>query len=167
MFTKSIASAMCLTCMTAFATTATAAETTSNLGVIAVVADTCILAAGTALSFATINTGQASNQATPGVVTVTCTSTKDAISVTVGGGAGASGGSRHMKTSEGDVMKYSIHSDSGHASEVGIDGTLYSQGVTAAVPKLIPVYGQIPAGNYKVGAYTDTLLVTLNYTVAP
>ncbi|MDQ2092704.1 Csu type fimbrial protein [Rhodalgimonas zhirmunskyi] len=142
---------------------AQAAEETGNLGVLAVVADTCILATGTALSFATINTTTTSNQVTPGLVTVTCTASRASVDVKIGAGDNASGGTRQMKSTAGDFLPYSIYSDSGHASEIAIDGTLYDEGITAAVPTVLPVYGQIPAGSYNAGAYSDTLLVTLSY----
>ena len=74
-------------CAAAFTTPALAAdEATANLGVAAVVADTCILAAATPLGFATINTQEASSQVTPGLVTVTCTASRGAITVTLDGG---------------------------------------------------------------------------------
>lgn len=151
-------------CAAAGTTPATAAEqATANLGVSAIVADTCIMAATTPLAFATINTTQASNQATPGVVTVTCTASRGAITVTLGGGENASSGARRMATSGDDYLPYSVFKDSGHSESVAVDGAVYSGPVTAAVPKTIAVYGQIPAGNYNAGSYSDTLLVTLSY----
>lgn len=164
MNTKHLKSALCLTAMTALASPALAASSaTGNLGVAAVVADTCIIAAGTAMSFATINTGAVSNQVTPGVVTVTCTATRPSVTVTLGGGENESSGARRMISSTGDFLPYNVFSDSGHASQIGVDGTLYDQGITAAVPQAIPVYGQIPVGSYNAGVYSDTLLVTLTY----
>lgn len=147
----------------AVAAPAMAAEETGNLGVTAIVADTCILATGTALSFATIDQTQASNQTVPGLVTVTCTASRANVDVSIGGGNNASGGVRQMESTTGDMLPYTIHSDSGHLSEIAIDGTLYDQGITAAVPQVLSVYGQIPAGSYNAGAYSDTLLVTLSY----
>ncbi|SLN43253.1 Spore Coat Protein U domain protein [Aquimixticola soesokkakensis] len=142
-----------------------AAETaTSNLAVSAIVADTCTIATGTALSFATLDTSSISSEITPGLVTVICTASRSGILVTVDGGDNAASGVRRMATSDGETfLPYSIMSDSGHASEISVGGELYNDGVTAAVPQIIPVYGQIPAGNYAAGNYSDTLEVTLSY----
>lgn len=140
-----------------------AATETGNLTVTALVADTCILATGTALSFATIDTANASSQAVPGVVTVTCTATRPSVTVTIGGGDNVSGSQRRMISTGGDFLPYDIFTDSGHSAGIAVDGELYDGGITAAIPQVLTVYGQIPAGNYNAGAYTDTLLVTLEY----
>ncbi|MEQ8898661.1 MAG: spore coat U domain-containing protein [Roseovarius sp.] len=151
-------------CAAALTTPALAAdEATANLGVAAVVADTCILAAGTPLGFATINTQEASSQVTPGLVTVTCTASRGAITVTLDGGNNVSSGVRRMTSSGGDFLPYSVYKDSGHSESVAVNGAVYTGPVTAAVPRPILVYGQIPSGSYNAGAYSDTLLVTLSY----
>ncbi|WP_417722386.1 spore coat U domain-containing protein [Salipiger sp.] len=161
---KPVAGAVALALTFVTAMPAAAAEsTTANLGVTAVVADTCILTAGTALAFATINTTQASNETVPGLVTVVCTATRPGITVTLGSGENASGGKRQMESTGGDMLPYDIFTDSGHSSAVAVDGKLYDGAVNAAIPVALPVYGQIPAGNYNAGAYTDTILVTLSY----
>lgn len=164
MTTKSIKTALALSFMAAMTTPTMAANTaTGNLSVAAVVADTCIIAAGTPLSFATINTGEVSNQVTPGIVTVTCTATRSSVTVSLGGGENENSGVRRMSSTGGDFLPYNVFTDSGHSSQVAVDGTLYEEGITAAVPQLIPVYGQIPVGAYNAGVYSDTLLVTLTY----
>lgn len=127
-------------CAAASTTPVQAAEqATANLGVSAIVADTCIMAATTPLAFATINTAQASNQVTPGVVTVTCTASRGAITVTLDGGENASSGARRMASTGGDFLPYSVFKDSGHAESVAVDGAVYSGPVTAAIPKPIVV----------------------------
>ncbi len=162
-FSKHAGTAALALALGGMAQAALAAEETGNLGVSAIVADSCIIATGTALSFATINTTAPSNEVTPGLVTVTCTATRAAVDVKIGAGDNASGGARRMKSTAGDLLPYAVYSDAGHLNAIGVDGTLYDQGITAAVPKILPVYGQIPAGNYNAGAYSDTLLVTLSY----
>lgn len=151
-------------CAAAFATPALAAEeATANLGVSATVADTCILAATTPLGFATINTQEASGQVTPGLVTVTCTASRGAITVTLDGGGSVDSGVRRMTSSAGDFLPYSVFKDSGHSESVAVNGAVYTGPVSAAVPQPIYVYGQIPSGSYNAGTYSDTLLVTLSY----
>jgi spore coat protein U-like protein len=163
MLNKLTLGALGLACGAALAQPAVAATTTGDLGVSAVVADTCILATGTALSFATVDTTTTSNQVTPGAVTVTCTATRGAITVTLDGGDNVNGSTRYMKSTNNDLLPYAVFSDSGHSEAVAPGGTIYDQGVTAAIPKVIPVYGQVPAGDYSAGTYSDTITVTLSY----
>lgn len=148
--------------LTVLSTPLHAAEETANLGVVAVVADTCLLAAGTALSFATINTEAASNEVTPGLVTVTCTSSKS-VNVSIGAGENENASTRRMAAAGGAHLPYTIYKDSGRSQSIAIDGELFNGSVTAATPTVLSVYGQIPAGSYSAGAYSDTLLVTLTY----
>ncbi|WP_322866322.1 spore coat U domain-containing protein [Aquicoccus sp. G2-2] len=164
MLNKRTLGAFGFACCAALAQPASAAtSTTGDLSVIAVVADTCILATGTALSFATVNTATTSNEVTPGLVTVTCTATRSAITVTLDGGDNLDGSDRQMKSTNNDLLPYEVFSDSGHTEAVAVNGTIYDKGVTAAIPQVIPVYGQVPAGSYNAGAYSDTITVTLNY----
>lgn len=150
--------------MLAVAAPAHAADTvTSNLGVSAVVLDTCTLNAVTALSFASIDNSAATSQAVPGSLAVICTSTRSDISVSLSAGENASGGTRRMISTDGNFLPYSVYSDAGHASAIAASENVYSGDVTAAIPLVIPVYGQIPAGSYNAGLYSDTILVTLTY----
>lgn len=152
-----------VTALLAFMQPATAAETTADLGVSASVLESCNLSAVTALAFGPVATTQATSQVTPGVVSIICTNTKAAVTVSLGGGEQSDGTTRRMTTSGGAYLPYKVHSDAGHANEVGIGGTLYSGGVTAAVPTLLSVFGEIPQGNYAAGEYSDTIVVTLTY----
>tara|TARA_R110002049_G_scaffold142277_2_gene304141 strand:- start:19913 stop:20413 length:501 start_codon:yes stop_codon:yes gene_type:complete len=148
----------------ASATSAHAAEVaTTNLNVSALVLDTCVLSAATGVSFASINTAEASNEVTPGSVAVVCTSPRSGLTVSLGAGENASSGTRYMADATNNKLPYSLYSDSGRQSAVGVDGLIYSGAVSAAVPLVLPVYGQIPQGNYNAGLYSDTILVTLNY----
>lgn len=150
--------------MLAVAAPAFAADTvTSNLGVSAVVLDTCTLNAATALSFASIDNSAPTSQAIPGSLAVICTSTRSDISVSLGSGENASGGTRRMISTDGNYLPYSVYADAGHSSAVAAAENIYSGDVTAAIPLVIPVYGQIPAGSYNAGLYSDTILVTLTY----
>lgn len=164
---KYFATAVCLACLPAAAIPAFAAQSTANLGVQAVVADTCLLAAGTGMSFASISTSQDTNETTQGLITVTCTGSHDSVSVTLGGGNNVTNSTRHMKSVSGALMPYQVYDSSGRTNQVGINDAVYSGPVTALSPKTIQVYGKIPAGSYTAGTYDDTLLVTLNYGTPP
>jgi spore coat protein U-like protein len=142
---------------------AAAAETTADLGVSASVLESCNLSAVTALAFGPVATNAATPQITPGVVSIVCTNTKPSVTVSLDGGAQPDGTTRRMATSGGAFLPYKVHSDAGHANEISIGGTLYSGGVTAAVPTLLNVFGEIPQGNYSAGEYSDTIVVTLTY----
>lgn len=142
---------------------AQAAEETANLSVTALVADSCTLTAATALSFATINTGADTNQATPGSLVVLCTGNRTGVSVALGEGENASGGTRYMASTGGTTLPYAVYSDAGHAASVDPGEVVYSGDINAAIPQVIPVYGKIPAGNYSAGLYSDTILVTLTH----
>ncbi|GLS86147.1 spore coat protein U [Cypionkella aquatica] len=135
----------------------------TNLSVTATVLDSCIVAAPTGLVFATVNTGAATNQTVQGLISVICTSAKSAVTVNLEGGDNSAAGKRYMKNTANDLLPYVITSDAGHTTPVAIDGALYSGALNAVAPNLFPVYGQVPAGSYAAGVYTDTVRVTLNY----
>ena len=147
----------------AMATVATAAEETANLNVSAIVADSCTLTAATALSFATINSSAASNEATPGSVVVLCTGQRTGATVTLGAGDNFGGGTRKMASTSGALLPYSVYSDAGHSSVIANGGSIYTGNFAPAVPQAIAVYGQIPPGSYAAGLYSDTILVTLTH----
>ncbi len=153
-----IAAAFC-----AVSTMAHAAEETANLSVTALVADSCVLTTATALTFATINAGADTNQVTPGSIAVLCTGSRTGVTVTLGDGENKTGSTRRMASTGGDYLPYSVYSDAGHASAVAPGEAIFSGDITAIVPQVIPVYGQIPSGSYTAGLYSDTILVTLTH----
>ncbi|OYU41369.1 MAG: hypothetical protein CFE33_04795 [Pseudorhodobacter sp. PARRP1] len=141
-----------------------AAEVAStNLSVTATVLDSCVVTAPTGLVFASVNAGAATNQSVQGSVAVVCTAAKSSVSVKMEGGDNAAMGKRYMKNTSNDLLPYVITSDAAHTSAVAIDGALYTGPLNAVSPNVFPVYGQVPAGSYAAGVYTDTVRVTLNY----
>ncbi|UYV37051.1 spore coat U domain-containing protein [Rhodobacteraceae bacterium D3-12] len=144
-------------------TSVMAAEEVTNLNVNAFVADSCTVIAGTALSFATVDTSSDASQVTPGVITVVCTSSRTGMTVSLGSGGQASSGVRYMSDGGSNTIPYKLHSDIAHANEVAIDGNVFSGNAAPAIPVIIPVYGQIPAGNYATGSYSDSIVVTLTH----
>lgn len=141
---------------------AMAATATGTLNVSATVADTCTVS-GTDLAFGTLSTTAASVEVTPGVVTVTCTSAKASITVTLDGGLNASGGTRRMSNGAGSTVPYSVYASAGRSSAIAVGGQLYQGAIAAATPTGLNVYGSVVAGNYNAGSYTDTLTVTAVY----
>lgn len=135
----------------------------TNLSVTATVLDSCLVTAPTGLVFASVNTATATNQTVQGSVSVICTAAKTSVSVKMEGGDNAAAGKRYMKNTANDLLPYVITSDAAHATAVAIDGALYTGPLNAVAPNVFPVYGQVPAGNYAAGVYTDTVRVTLNY----
>ena len=141
---------------------ASAQTATGNLIVTAGVLDTCSVVVSP-LTFATLSAVVVTNELTAGTITITCTSTHASTTVTLGGGENENAGQRRMTDGLGNFVNYNLFSDAGHSSSVAVDGNVYSGSVTAAVPQIIPVYGQVPAGSFAIGAYADSVLVTFNY----
>lgn len=158
---KLSAAAIVLLCASSLA--ALSATTTTNLAVTATVLDACIVTAPNALVFGDLSAAAASNETIPGSIVITCTAAKTGLSVVLGGGANAASGQRQMADGGANRVPYNIFSDAGRTSSVAVDGTFYTGNVAAATPVTRTVYGQVPAGSYNVGLYTDTVLVTLNY----
>lgn len=143
---------------------AQAAEVAStDLYVTATVLDSCIVTAPTGLVFAAVNTAAATSQTVQGTIAVVCTAAKANVSINMEGGDNEDGGQRHMKDTSNNLLPYVITSDAAHTTAVGVNDALFTGPLAAVAPNLIPVYGQIPAGSYAAGVYTDTVRVTLNY----
>lgn len=141
---------------------AQAAVTTGTLNVSALVVDTCLVAA-TPLAFGAVSSAATTVELAPAVVAVTCTAAKPTVTVTVDGGASPDAGLRQMSNGGDGRVPYRLYADSGRASAVAVDGTLYAGPVAAVVPTLINVYGAVPAGTYAAGAYVDAATITVSY----
>lgn len=139
-----------------------AATSTGTLLVTAAVLDTCLVVA-TPLAFGDLDGSAATAELAPAVVTVTCTSNKTGLTVDLGEGGNASAGQRYMVSVGGQTLPYDIYTDSGHSAEVAVDGEIFNGDVTAVIPTAISVYGMIPEGDYNLGAYTDTVTITVTY----
>lgn len=146
-----------------FSATVTAAATaTGTMAVTALVADTCTISA-TPLAFATLSASTVTNEVAPAVISVICTSAKTGATITLGGGLNENSGQRRMIDATTNYVPYNVFSDAAHGSGVAVDGAIYSGNLTAIVPTLVNVYGQVPQGSYAFGAYADAVTVTLNY----
>ncbi len=150
--------------LTIGATASLAATSTGTLGVTAVVLDTCIVAA-TPMAFVDVDGSAATNQTTPGVITVTCTSAKTGVDITLDGGANLDGSQRNMTSINTTTdLPYNIYTDASHTAEVAVGGSIFSGNIPAVIPEIITVYGQIPAGAYGADLlYGDTVTITVTY----
>ncbi|MBH1971772.1 spore coat protein U domain-containing protein [Moraxellaceae bacterium AER2_44_116] len=138
-----------------------AATVTDNLAVSATVIANCSIdAATTPLAFGNYDAVVA-NASTPkdAAASVDVTCTDGAVGVTLSAGNGtAFSGTRRM-SSGANRLPYELFSDAGRtaafaAEPVTADGSLQT----------IDVYGRIPAANTApVGAYTDTLVMTVTF----
>ncbi|GGA16736.1 Csu type fimbrial protein [Neptunicoccus cionae] len=134
------------------------------LAVSATVDDTCIIAAAPGLGFGTVDGATVTNETVAGEITVSCTTAKTGLTLTMGGSVNKDGTQRRMYNGVSGYLPYNIHTDSGHTTEVGIDeqfGDAFN--VLAGAPQSFSVYGQVPAGSYVQGVYADTITVTLTY----
>lgn len=144
------------------ATSAQAEFRTSNLGVSATVEDNCTVSASS-VAFGQLSASGSGDETTAGNIEVVCTAEKPNVTVTLDGGQNADGAMRQMASSGGDFVPYMLHSDAAHNETVSVDGAVYTGPIRTAQPQNIPVYGQVPEGNYSAGSYADTVLVTLTY----
>ncbi|MCG6903218.1 MAG: spore coat U domain-containing protein [Rhodobacter sp.] len=157
---RKINGAMLVLAMSAQASVA--ATAVGNLTVTATVIDTCVVVA-TPVAFASLDASAATTEVTPGEIVVTCTSSKTGVTVALNGGENLSGAQRRMDDGNGNFVPYDLHSDSGHSSEVAVNGNIFNGDITAAVPTAIDVYGEVPSGAYNAGVYADTVLITVTY----
>jgi spore coat protein U-like protein len=145
-----------------------AASTTSTLGVSATAAAACTLTAAP-VAFGTLSTSAATSAT--GSVTVNCTN-GDALTIALDAGTSASGSQRRL-VNAGNYLNYSLYqptaagtAESSPAVAWG-DGTALGStfGTTSTgAAQVFNVYGSVPSGQtLYVGAYTDTVTVTLSY----
>ncbi|MDB6163598.1 MAG: spore coat protein [Xanthomonadaceae bacterium] len=157
-------------CAVAFASTgAVAATSTSTFAVQTNVTAACDVSASP-MTFTDVNPLTNAGAATDGstTVAVTCSNTTPYnIGLNAGAYAGATVTSRKMNIGTStDTLNYELSSDSGFATNwgetVGTD-TVADTGTGASQDHT--VYGRIPSGQQtaKVGAYADTITVTVTY----
>lgn len=141
-----------------------AATVTADLLVSATVLNSCTVET-TPMAFGSLDTSQTTNETVAGTITVLCTADHASATVTLGGGNNESTGQRRMLgvVLTTTFVPYNVFSDAGHTSAVAVDGTIFSGSLTALLPAIVSVYGQVPAGSFGADTYADTILVTLTY----
>jgi spore coat protein U-like protein len=135
---------------------------TGNFSVTATVSAYCSISA-TSMAFGTY-TGAVLNATSS--VNATCTNTTAYnLSLSVGTATGATVSNRSMTGPSSNLLGYALYSNSGMTSIWGNTiGTNTVVGKGIGSQQTVTVYGQIPAGQYKVpGSYSDTITATVTY----
>ena len=130
-----------------------------------------IILSATPTAFGVYSPGSASPTTANGTVTVACTTfvtdTLPSFTVALSTGAGASFSPRQMNFI-GSHLNYNLYTAAAFTAVWG-DGTggtstqSYNASASLGVTSFT-VYGRVPTGQYvSTGAYTDTIIVTVNY----
>jgi spore coat protein U-like protein len=144
---------------------ARAATSTGNFAVTGTITATCQVNAST-LAFGAYNPVLNANLDVTGSVSVSCTNaTPYNIGLGVGAGTGATITNRKM-TSGANTLTYQVFRDAARTLNWGQTvGTDTVAGTGNGVAQAITAYGRIPLGQTTaaVGAYTDTVVITITY----
>jgi len=135
---------------------------TTTLTVEAMVVASCTISA-TPLAFGTYS-GAVNNSTS--TISVTCTnSTAFNVGLNAGTASGATVTNRSMTGPGSALLGYSLYSNSGRSANWGNTvGTNTVAGTGSGTLQSLPVYGQIPAGQYPTpGNYSDTITATITY----
>jgi spore coat protein U-like protein len=164
MNTLAIAAALAMT-----ATGVQAADTTGTFTVSTNVTASCAVSA-TDLVFTDVDPLANATDATDGITTisVTCSNTTPYdVGLSAGVAAGATTATRRMTHTDGtNTLGYALFSDAIRSSNWGDTvSTDTVAGIGSGVAEDLTVYGQIASGQQTatVGAYTDTITVTVTY----
>jgi spore coat protein U-like protein len=147
-------------------TPAWAQTATANLSISATVAGNCTIATSTVAfgSYDPVGTHAVTPLDSTGSVTVTCTK-GSGTRIDLGLGANSSGSTRRMQGPT-DLLTYELYQDSGRTTiwSSGAGSGLAISTAPSITPRSFTVYGRVPAAqNVGAGAYTDTVLATVNF----
>ncbi|WP_379921904.1 spore coat U domain-containing protein [Erythrobacter sp. R86502] len=135
------------------------------MDVSATVVEACIVAANN-LAFGTYDPTAPSPTDAATSITVTCTpGTVFTVGLNAGIASGATVNSRQM-ASGSERLGYGLYQDAGRSVNWGnTPGTDTPVAATAGlIPSILTVYGRVPAQQaVAVGAYTDTVTITVSY----
>ncbi len=132
-----------------------------NMLVSATVLDTCILVVPPTMAFGNYSGSVIDAQSD---ISVTCTGTT-AYDIAINAGGSADISARTMSEIGGDTLSYQLYTDAPRSTVFG-DGTTGTKatGTGDGTLQTISIYGRVPASQYSdIGAYTDTVTVTLSY----
>jgi spore coat protein U-like protein len=140
---------------------AMASTQTTTFQVTATVVATCTISAA-ALPFGNYTGSLASATSN---ITVTCTNTTPyTVGLNAGTSSGATVTNRSMTGPASALLGYKLFSDSGYTTNWGNTTGSWVSGTGSGAAQPLPVYGQIPAGEYVApGAYSDTITATITY----
>jgi spore coat protein U domain-containing protein, fimbrial subunit CupE1/2/3/6 len=101
-----------------------------------------------------------------GTVTVACTK-GTAATIDLGNGVNLAAGSRRMASGAPDFLNYALYKDAARTAVWGsglAGGTTMAYAAASKAATSITVYGTVPqAQDVTVGAYSDTVVATINY----
>ena len=149
-----------------FVSSISAATATTTIPVSATVIDSCTIIS-TPLAFGNYNGISGAMLDVAASVSPVCTNgTSYAISLDAGVGVGATASSRKLTGPMGANLMYGIYTDAARTTVWGdgANGTVQQFGLGIGSVQSIQMYGRIPADqNSPVGAYSDTITVTVSY----
>ena len=100
-----------------------------------------------------------------GAVIVTCTKGAG-TRIDLNDGSNASGGNRRMAAGGGNFLTYQLYQDTSRTTVWGSGGSAGQTiaGAPSKAPRTFTVFGRVPAGqDVSAGAYTDTVVATINF----
>ena len=144
-----------------------AGSATASLQVSATVSANCTISTASVAfpAYDPIVTHASANDDGTGTVTITCTR-GTATTIGLGLGGNASGSQRRLKDATTDYINYALYLD---AARTTVWGSASPNLLTPAAapdknPRSFTVYGRIPsAQDVPAGAYTDTVVATVNF----
>lgn len=160
-------SVLFLIALTAVSTPLFAASKTANLNVTASVAANCTITTAPVAfgAYDPVGANAAADLLATGSVTVACTK-GSVTTIDLGNGGNFSAGSRRMASAT-DFMNYDLYKDAARTQVWGTGlagGTTMAYNAASVVATVFTVYGTVPmAQNVSVGAYSDTVVATINY----
>jgi spore coat protein U-like protein len=142
---------------------------TASLSVTASVAANCTITTAPVAfgAYDPVGANAAADLLATGTVTVACTKGAP-TTIDLGNGTNFLAGSRRMNSAT-DFMNYALYKDAARTLVWGtgpglVGGTTAAYTAASVAPTAITVYGTVPmAQNVSVGAYSDTVVATINY----
>jgi len=140
---------------------------TANLDISASVAANCTISTAPVAfgPYDPVGANAAADLLATGTVTVACTK-GSVTTIDLSNGANLLAGSRRMASAT-DFMNYALYKDAARTQVWGtglVGGSTVAYNAASVVATAFTVYGTVPqAQNVSVGAYTDTVVATINY----
>ena len=145
-----------------------AGSATANLSVTANVSANCTISTAPVAfgAYDPVSANAATDLLATGTLTVACTK-GTAATIDLGQGASYSAPTRRMTAGAGAFLNYALYKDAARTQVWGSTmggGTTYAYNSASKNSVAITVYGTVPqAQDVTVGAYTDTVVATINY----
>jgi spore coat protein U-like protein len=127
----------------------------------------CTFDSTVGVSFGSYSSFSSAHNESTGSITYTCLNQLTSITIDLSQGSALSYNPRQMQKGA-DTLAYNLYRDAARTSIWG-DGSDGSSSYgpilpPSGTPVVVPIYGRIPARqNIRIGTYTDTVTVTINY----